>query len=257
MFDAWLTYALLCLAAFAAGAVNSIAGGGTLLTFPALLGILGGVEANATSTVALLPGSFAGALGYRKELVAVKRLLWWLVVPSLVGGVAGALLVTRFPPHIFEQLIPWLILTASLLFLVQGPIKRWTGAGHHRSPTGFTLCVVIFSQLAIATYGGYFGAGIGILMLSVLPFMGTNTIHETNAAKTVLASLINAVTVVVFIMDDKVVWHYAWLMAVSAIVGGYAGARFARRLPPVAVKGMVIGIGFILSTYYLWKTFAH
>ncbi len=256
MLDDWLTYALLCLTAFAAGAVNSIAGGGTLLTFPALLGILGGVEANATSTVALLPGSFASALGYRNELRAVKRLLLWLIVPSLLGGVVGALLVTRFPPHVFERLIPWLILTASLLFLVQGPIKRWTGAGQQGTPKGGgMLAVVVVAQLFIAIYGGYFGAGIGILMLSVLPFMGTTNIHETNAAKTLLASLINAVTVAVFVMDNKVAWHYAWVMAIAAIIGGYTGARFARRLQPVVVKGIVIGIGFVLSAYYLWKMF--
>lgn len=255
MLDDVLRYLLLCLSAFAAGAVNAVAGGGTLLTFPALLGIMSGVEANATSTVAILPGSLASAFGYRKELVEVRRLVLWLLLPSMFGGVAGALLVTRFPPEVFNTLIPWLILLASTLFLIQGPIKRWTGQGTHGQPKGFTLACVMLAQALIAIYGGYFGAGIGILMLSVLPFMGTRTIHETNAAKTVLATVINTVTVVVFIIDSKVVWHYALPMAVAAITGGYLGARIARRLRPGLVKGIVVVIGFSLSGYYLWKTF--
>ena len=256
MNDSALTYALLCLSALAAGAVNSIAGGGTLLTFPALLRVLGAVEANATSTVALLPGSFAGAVGYRKELREGKRLILWLLAPSILGGWAGAKLVTGLPQRVFEGLIPWLILTASVLFLLQGPIKRWTGAGSHGPPTGKTIIVVVFAQFLIAVYGGYFGAGIGILMLSVLPFMGTRTIHETNAAKTFLASVINAVTVAVFIDEGKVVWHYALAMAAAAIVGGYVGARLARRMPAMAVRYIVIAIGFALGGYYLWKEVA-
>jgi uncharacterized membrane protein YfcA len=259
--DDLLTYTLLCISALLAGAVNAIAGGGTLLTFPALLGVLLGAEgsvlANATSTVALLPGSLAGSLGYRKELKAVRRLILWLTVPSLVGGIVGALFVTRFPPHIFQTLIPWLILAASLLFLIQGPIKRLTGVGTHGPPQGITIIFVILGQFVIAVYGGYFGAGIGIFMLSVLPFMGTGNIHETNAAKTILAALINAVTVAVFIIDDKVVWGYALPMAVTAIIGGYLGAHYARQMRPVVVKGIVITIGFVLSAYYLWKTFAN
>ena len=247
-----VTYVLLILSALAAGAVNSIAGGGTLLTFPALLRILGSVEANATSTIALLPGSLAGALGYRKELRQSKRLILILLAPSIIGGVAGALLVTRFPEKVFSQLVPWLILTASVLFLVQAPLKKLTKAGQQGPATGWTVVVVIFGQLLIAIYGGYFGAGIGILMLSVLPFMGTRNIHETNGAKTFLASIINAVTVVIFIAEGKVVWKYALVMAVSAIIGGYVGARFARRLPAVYVRAIVITIGLSLGLYYLW-----
>jgi uncharacterized protein len=253
MTDSFLTYTLLCLAALVAGAVNSIAGGGTLLTFPALLRVIGAVEANATSTVALLPGSFAGSLGYWAELRQCRRLIAWLLAPSLVGGFIGSRLVTEFPPEVFERLIPWLILTASALFLLQGPIKRWTGVGEHGPPTGLTLAAVIAAQFLIAVYGGYFGAGIGILMLSVLPFMGTRTIHETNAAKTFLAAVINAVTIVNFIVEGKVVWPYALAMAAAAIAGGYVGARLARRLPAVYVRALVIVIGFSLGGYYLWK----
>ncbi len=259
MTDPIVVYTVLCLSAFAAGAVNSVAGGGTLLTFPALQqvfvrGLFGdaGVLANATSTVALMPGSFAGAYAYRRELAECRRLVILLLPPSLLGGAVGALLVTAFPAAIFDALIPWLILTAALLFLIQGPLKRLTGAGmESRPPTWRASTVVVVAQFFIAVYGGYFGAGIGILMLAVLPFMGTKSIHETNAAKTILAACINGVTVVIFVAEGKVVWHYALAMAVTAILGGYLGAKYARRLPAVYVRGLVIFIGFALGAYYL------
>jgi uncharacterized membrane protein YfcA len=264
MSDPVVVYAILCLSAFAAGAVNSVAGGGTLLTFPTLQQVLirrglehAGVLANATSTVALLPGSLAGAFGYRKELSECRRLVLSLLVPSVVGGVVGSLLVTEFPSQVFDTLIPWLILTAALLFLLQGPIKRLSGIKPHTAPTFLTATAVVVGQFLIAVYGGYFGAGIGILMLSVLPFMGTRTIHETNASKTFLAVCINGVTVVIFIIKGLVIWPYALAMAVAAIVGGYVGARLGRRMPSLFARLMVVLIGFALGGYYLWKEFVN
>lgn len=256
-----IVYVFLCLAAMVAGAINSVAGGGTLLSFPALLRTFAGrddaaVLANATSTFALMPGSIAGAFGYRKEVWECRALIVRLLAPSILGGAVGSLLVTRFPPRVFAVLVPWLILTAAFLFLVQGPIKRLTGAGrHHGPPNPLTVVAVVLGQFLIAVYGGYFGAGIGILMLSTLPFMGTDNIHQTNAAKTVLAAVINAVTVVVFVVEGKVVWEYAVAMAGAAIVGGYLGAHFARKLQPVYVRAVVVLIGFGLGGYYLWKEF--
>ena len=258
-----VVFTILWACAFTAGAINSVAGGGTLLTFPALqqvftrqgLGVAAGVWANATSTVALMPGSIAGAFAYRAELAACRRLVLLLLAPSLVGGAVGALLVTAFPPTVFDALIPWLILTAALLFVIQGPLKRLTGAGEHHVPGWKTGTVVVFGQFLIAVYGGYFGAGIGILMLATLPFMGTRTIHETNAAKTVLAACINAVTVAVFVAQGVIHWSYALSMAAAAIAGGYAGGRVARRLPAAYVRLIVTIIGFGLAAYYLWKQF--
>ena len=246
-----LTSLLLVLSAFAAGMVNAMAGGGTLLTFPALMRVLDGVGANATSTVALFPGSLAGAFGYRRELWQARRLLAWLAAPSIVGGVIGSLLVTEIPATVFERLIPWLILTAAGLFMAQGPIKRFTGWIEQREPTERTIAIVVFAQLLISIYGGYFGAGIGILMLSVLPFMGTKTIHETNAVKTVLAGLINAVSVAIFVWRDKVVWEYALWMIPAAIMGGYLGARSARAMPSGLVRAIIIAVGLVLGIYYL------
>ena len=266
MTDPILVYTILCASAFVAGAVNSIAGGGTLLTFPALQqvfirqGLLkfASVLANATSTVALMPGSLAGAFGYQQELRECRRLVLVLLGPSVVGGVVGSLLVTEFPASVFDRLVPWLILTAAFLFLIQGPLKRLTGAGQpHKPPTWKATTAVVAGQFVIAVYGGYFGAGIGILMLSVLPFMGTKTIHETNAAKTILAACINGVTVFIFILKGLVVWPYGLAMMAAAIVGGYAGARVARRLPAIYVRLLVVAIGFALGGYYLWKEFAN
>jgi uncharacterized membrane protein YfcA len=263
MSDPILVYTLLCLSAFLAGAVNAIAGGGTLLTFPTVKYVLlrrlfehAGVLANGTSTVALMPGSLASVFAYRRELRECRRLVLRLLAPSIVGGVVGSLLVTEFPAKIFDSLIPWLIISAAFIFLIQGPLKRLTGKTSHSEPTWKTATLVVIAQFLIAVYGGYFGAGIGILMLSVLPFMGTKTIHETNAAKTLLATIINAVTVFIFILNGLVVWPYALAMAIAAIVGGYVGARAARRLPAMYVRLLVVAIGFVIGGYYLWKQFA-
>jgi uncharacterized protein len=264
MTDPVVIYTVLCVSAFAAGAINSVAGGGTLLTFPSLLAVFrkveawaddAGVLANGTSTLALLPGSLAGAFAYRRELAECRRLVLMLIAPSVLGGTVGSLLVTEFPPSVFDALIPWLILSAALMFMLQGPLKQLTGTDAHSIPGWKTAVAVIVGQFFIAVYGGYFGAGIGILMLAVLPFMGTKSIHQTNAAKTFLAACINAVTVVVFIVKGKVFWPYALAMAAAAILGGYIGGRFARRLPSIYVRAMVIVIGFALSGYYLWKQF--
>lgn len=260
--DFW-TYAFLCASAFLAGVMNSVAGGGTLLTFPALTGVVSAAVANATSTVALLPGSFAGALGYRKELWECRKFVLRMFAPSLAGGFLGAWLVGR-NPDAFATLVPWLILTAAVLFVVQAPLSKWVKKRaavdgvppEHHEPSGLTQALVIGFQFLVAVYGGYFGAGIGILMLSALGFMGVGDIHRMNAVKTALAALINGASVVVFVRDDLVNWNYALAMSVAAILGGYSGARVARRLPPSYVRYAVILIGFGLSAFYFIKKYA-
>ncbi|HKI36162.1 MAG TPA: sulfite exporter TauE/SafE family protein [Gemmataceae bacterium] len=246
----------LCLSALAAGAINSIAGGGTLLTFPALTAVVPYEVANATSTVALVPGSAAGAWGYRREFAAIRRWALILAGPSLVGGYVGTRLVIAFPDA-FQILVPWLILTAALLFLLQPTLSRFTRGGQKHGPpsTGAWVGVIAF-QFLVAVYGGYFGAGIGILMITSLSLMGAGHIHETNALKTFLAACINGVSVVVWVAYDKVRWDLAPGMAVAAIVGGYLGAHFARRLPKALVRGIVIAIGFGLAAYYFYKQVA-
>lgn len=258
------TYCALCLSAFLAGAMNSIAGGGTLLTFPTLMGALAplgadlaAAMANGTSTVALLPGSFAGAFGYRNELRECWKFVARMFLPSVIGGLIGAWLV-GLAPNAFARLAPWLILTAAVLFVVQAPLGRWirrraaADASHreHHEASPFIQVLVVGFQFLVAVYGGYFGAGIGILMLSALGFMGVGDIHRMNAVKTFLAAAINGASVVVFIRDDLVYWKFALPMAATAVVGGYVGARVARRLPAAAVRYAVIAIGFSLATYY-------
>lgn len=250
----------LVFAAAAAGAINAVAGGGTLLTFPALIAVLGGdaaeaaVIANATSTVALFPGSLAAMAGYRRELWETRSWALLLLLPSLLGGVAGALLVTELPPETFRALVPWLIFTAAVLFAIQPSVMRRLRSEEAAEATRpHNLPLVAVFQLLVAIYGGYFGAGIGILMLTALAVMGLRDIHEMNALKTLLASTINGVAVVVFIAQDAVDWPLALLMALSAVAGGYAGAHVARRLDRGLVRRLVVLIGFSLTAYYLWR----
>lgn len=259
--DLTWTLVALCLSAFVAGVMNSIAGGGTLLTFPALTSVVTAAIANGTSTVALLPGSFAGALGYRRELWECRRFVLRMLLPSAIGGYLGAALVSH-DQKAFADLVPWLILTAAILFVLQAPLSKWVkrraaeqGKGEHHEPSWLTQTLVIGFQFLVAVYGGYFGAGIGILMLSALGFMGVGDIHRMNAVKTFLAATINTASVVVFVRDGLVDWPLAWPMALAAIAGGYGGARVARRLPASYVRYAVIAIGFGLSAYYFIRRY--
>jgi uncharacterized membrane protein YfcA len=248
------TNVVLWVSALAAGIINSVAGGGTLFSFSALLMVVDPVIANATSTVALVPGSLAGAWGYRLEMKATGRWAALLVWPSLLGGVAGALLVTELDERYFSAMVPWLLLAAALLFLVQPLVSRLAGLGkEHKRAAGWTLGGVVIFQFLVAVYGGYFGAGIGILMLSALAMMGFGDIHHMNALKTLLAACINGVSVAVFVAEQKVEWRYALSMAVAAVVGGYLGARVARRLDPNVVRWIVVLVGFGLAAHSFYK----
>jgi uncharacterized membrane protein YfcA len=251
----FLNYALLVGSAFAAGVVNTLAGGGTLLTFPSLMefGRLSEQMANGTSTVALVPGSLAGAWGFRRELGEASRWLKLLLPPSLVGGLIGTLLVTELPPRYFAVMVPWLILTASLLFLVQPVLARHFPPTAEGLPSGKMQAAVVFFQLLVAIYGGYFGAGIGILMLSSLSFMGIHDILRLNALKTILAAAINGMSVIVFVCRGFVEWRLAWPMVLGAIAGGYLAASIGRRLPKIWVRWFVIAVGLTLSAYYFWR----
>lgn len=254
--------AILSMAALMAGAINSVAGGGTLLTFPALTLVLGPtaqatVIANGTSTVALFPGSLASIWGYRREINGMRPWIMPLVIPSLIGASIGTWLVAQRDPHEFMRLVPWLILTATLLFLSQPIISKWTGIGQpHSAPSLGSRLGIIGFQFLIALYGGYFGAGIGILMLSALALMGISDIHRMNGVKTILASTINGVSVVLFIWYDKVNWTLAIPMIISSIIGGYLGASISRRLNKNVVRYTVVVIGIVLSLYYFVRIYS-
>ncbi len=249
MLDPFFHWTLLTTAAWLAGAVNSIAGGGTLFTFSSLMLVLGPIAANATSTTALLPGSLAASWGYRRELRESRAHLWRLGPPSLIGGVIGSLLLARLPERVFSNLVPWLLFGATVLLLVQPWLSRRLGAVPHEKPTPRTMAAIVFFQLLVGIYGGYFGAGIGILMLSSLAFVGIPNIHQMNAVKSVLAAMMNATTVVVFVLAGVIVWKYALVMAVAATIGGYLGARIARRLKVSVVRAIVVAVGFGLAAY--------
>ncbi len=203
----------------------------------------------------MVPGSFAAAWGYRQKLRDARRWLALLIAPSLVGGVIGSLLLTRLNAAYFDALVPWLILTATLLLLIDS-VRRRKPAGPERTeyPRRSIVGLIAF-QLVVSIYGGYFGAGIGILMLAALAMMGIGDINRMNAVKTVLTVCINGVSVVVFLLEGEVLKKYALPMAASSILGGYLGAKLALRVHPRQVRIFVILIGFTLASYYFYKKF--
>jgi uncharacterized protein len=267
-------YLWLSLAASAAGAINALAGGGTLLTFPTLVSVIAKsrpvasvaiaeVLANGTSTVALVPASLGSAWGFRRETYEVSRLLVWLLVPSVVGGMIGATLLVSFPDQ-FSALVPWLLLIAAVLFTLQPYVARRIAkskpapastVGHAVSVSPRSLAGMMLLQLLISIYGGYFGAGIGILMLSGLGMMGLSNMHQMNGIKAVLGTTINGVAAVVFIATQKVVWEYALAMMATSLVGGYLAAHYSRQIDSRYVRWLVILIGFGLAAMYFAKSY--
>ena len=245
--------ALLCLAAFVAGAINSVAGGGTLLTFPTLLSIgVPPIAANATSTVALVPGSFAAFYGYRDEMKDSRRELWWFAIPSVIGGVIGALFVDRVGDRTFARLVPWLIFSATALFAVQPVVKAWLSRIGPHDPRTRAPFAILF-QLVVSIYGGFFGAGMGILMLAAMGFLGLTNIHRMNGVKNFAAVCINGVAAITFALLGRVRWPLAIFMALAAIAGGLLGARTAKRVGEANVRRFVIGIGVAIGLAMLLR----
>lgn len=234
---------ILLLASFAAGAVNSVAGGGTLISFPTLVALgLPPVVANATNTVALVPGSLASAWAYRKELGAHRGLVLRFFWPSVLGGFLGAFVVLRASERTFELVIPWLVLGATLLILMKEPLRRRLAAlSGHTKPRPIWASLAI---LLMAIYGGYFGAGIGIITLAVLSLVAEIGIHEMNGIKTLIASTVNGTATVLFIARGAAHLPTAFLMMAAVITGGYVGAKVARRMPTKVVERVVVSVGF-------------
>jgi len=228
-----------------AGAINSVAGGGTLLTFPTLVWLgVSPLSANVTNSVALWPGQISGVWGYRRPLAQVERRALALVVPSLIGGALGGVLLIFTPTRLFDRLVPFLILFATTLFTVQGPLqRRFNLTAIHQSRSHWLSWTMCF-QFVVALYGGYFGAGVGILMLAALSLMGHTDIHRMNALKNLLAVCMNGAAAVYFVFTANVVWFDAVVMAVGAIIGGAGGAGLALRLGPRVVRSIVILVGF-------------
>ncbi len=239
----------LFAAAFVAGMINSIAGGGTLITFPVLIWAgLDAKTANATSTVALWPGLLGGLWGYRRELRNSQTLLVRLGITSVCGGAVGAWLLIATPTPVFARLVPFLILFATVLFIAQEPVSRWLRwqAPTNELPRSWWAGAILF-QFASAIYGGYFGAGNGILMLAALGLLGISDIHKANGVKNYLGMCLNSVAIISFAASGLVRWPDALVMAVSAVAGGYYGASIAQRLGRVFVRRTVIFIGLVIG----------
>jgi uncharacterized protein len=244
----------LLLAAIVAGVLNAVAAGGSFVSFPALLFIgLPPVNANATNTAALWPGTVASTGAYWRQFTAETwRLLPALIVAAGAGGLAGALILLRTPQKTFLGLVPWLLLGATLLFVASERIGRWVQAraGQRRGPSRARLAGGALFQFCAAIYIGYFGAGVGTVILALLALIGVENIHAMNGMKTLLVSVANAAALVTFIVAQAIFWPYAVLMAVGAVTGGYAGAHYAQKMPPRRVRQIIILVGFATSAYF-------
>lgn len=247
----------LAASAAAAGMINAVAGGGTLLTFPVLM-FFGTppVQANATSTVALVIGTAGSIVGFRKQLPAVKHWLAKFIPVSVLGGWLGSALLTHSSNKFFANLVPYLILFATLLFLAQGVFRKLARREASSCPSSNGLWIAVPFQFAVAVYGGYFGAGIGILMLATLGFLGLKDIHEMNALKNLLGSLINVVAAVCFIAAGIVDWPKAIVMTVGALIGYSVGAHLSLRIPQQVVRHLITGIGLVISAVMFYRQFA-
>ena len=237
--------------------INAVAGGGTLLTFPTLLAFgTSPVMANATSTLALVIGTGGGMFGNRQYIKPVMPWLKRFLPVSLLGGLIGSALLTHTSNQIFGKLVPFLILFATLLFLAQGIFRRFAGS-HLGTGQPIHIWGAIFFQFMVSIYGGYFGAGIGILMLATLGFVGMHNIYEMNTLKTILGSLINLVAAVWFFGAGLIDWPRAAVMTVGAVAGYYLGSHYSQRIPQARVRQIITAIGFIISGVTFYKQFVH
>lgn len=245
-------------AALVAGAINSVAGGGTLVSFPVLVALgLPSVVANATSTVGIWPGSVGSIWGFRRELARSDPVLRWLVLPCLAGGAAGALLLRHTSEAAFDRIVPFLVLFATVLFAVRTRLQGWlrSEAGQaHRTPGWIVLA--LGATLAVAVYGGYFGAGMSIMMLSMLGVVGMSDILEMNALTSLFSLCVNGVAIALFVAAGLVRWPYVVAMAAGALVGGYGAAGIARRIGRRAVSRLVLIVGFTVSAVFFVRRFA-
>lgn len=249
----------LVAAAGAAGMVNALAGGGTLITFPVLLFIgTPAITANATSTVALVLGTLGSVYGYRRQIAATRSWLRQFLPVSLLGGLLGSVLLTCTEERVFARMVPFLLLFATVLFLGQNAFRRFAGFSDgecHPKPHRHALLGAIGFQFLVALYGGYFGAGIGILMLASLGFMGLSDIHQMNGLKTILGSLINAVAAAYFIYAGLVDWPKALVMTVGAVAGYFFGSHFSQQISQQRVRQIITAIGFVISAVLFYQQF--
>jgi uncharacterized membrane protein YfcA len=243
-------FLLLVAAGVGAGLINSVAGGGSFLTFPALV-FLGvpSVIANATSTVALFPGVFASAWAYRDDFQRLEKIaLKPAVVVSIVGGIAGALLLLFTTQKTFDAVLPWILLMATTALAVGPKVSRILN-DRFRLSSG----TLVFFQFVVAIYGGYFGGAVGIIMLAVWSMAGVRDVHAMNAGRTLLGGVMNAAAVVCFVIAGKVWWLQSIVLLVAAVAGGYAGARCVRRVNPAIIRIVVIAIAAVATIAFFLR----
>ena len=250
----------LFVAAAVAGTINSVAGGGSFISFPALLFTrIAPISANATNTAAMWPGTMASTAAYWREMSQprMRKLLPALLVTGFVGGIIGATALLKTPQATFMKLVPWLLLGATLLFVASGRITTWVRAqGEHRSRRRALFVAGLALELVISVYIGFFGAGAGILVLAMLALLDVGNIHAMNGLKSLLVSAVNMVALVLFIRARVIVWPEALVMLMGAVAGGYGGAYYAQKVNPVTVRRIVIAIGFGMSAYFFVTQFA-
>ncbi len=252
-----INYVFAALAAVAAGLTNALAGGGTLITFPVLLAIgLPAVSANVTNTVALCPGYLGGTMAQIKDLQGQKKRVWTAIPAGILGGFVGGYLLLITSEKLFTNLVPFLILIASALLAVQNPVKNWLTrrqqSGQSAHPSEFWIFIPVFLG---SIYGGYFGAGLSVIMLSVLGLILNDNLTRLNALKQVIAFAANLTAAALFVFSGKVHWPVALIMAVGALLGGSIGGRIAGRIKPSTLRLIVVILGFVVGTIYLIRTY--
>ena len=247
-------YLWLVAASFIAGVMNAMAGGGSFISFPAMLAIgVPPIQANATNTVALWPGQLTSVWALRTDLR--RDLVAVVTTASVLGGVAGAVVLLNTRQRTFMHMVPWLLLCASVLFGISGPVSRWlrrrTAEPHHpKTPAMVPLFISIFP---VCFYIGYFGAGAGFLIMTALALFGIEEMKTLNSLKVLAACTSNFCAVVTFILGGAIVWHYCIISMVFAGVGGYAGAQYARRMNPDVLRIIVVVTGCAMAAYFFWR----
>jgi uncharacterized membrane protein YfcA len=248
----------LVVAAFLGGLLNAVAGGGSFLLFPAMLGMkMLPIQANATNTVALWPGQLTSIAAYREDIRKNLRLAVLMGAAGLLGGTAGAIVLLNTPQLTFLHMVPWLLLVAASIFAVSGPVARWLERrkASHVQTGGPRRLPVFLCTMAVCFYIGYFGAGAGFLIITLLSLFGIQDLNEINALKVVSTTMANGIAFVLFVFNGQVIWKYCLLAMVTAAIGGYTSASMARRVPQRVLRGLVVGIGLGMAAYFFWKTY--
>ena len=248
----WIDFLLAGLAAVAAGLINALAGGGTLITFPTLISIgIPAVVANVTNTVALCPGYIGGMLGQWEDLKGQGKRIWLVAPAGVIGGLIGGYLLIKTGEKAFQSLVPFLILLASALLAIQDPVRAWLArrAAEKKSIPSQSWTVTLPVGIA-AIYGGYFGAGMSVVVLSILGLSIDDTLTRLNALKQAIAFSVNFAAAIFFIFSGKVNWPFALVMAISALIGGSLGGRLAGRIKPSTLRWIVVTIGVIVAIIY-------